>query len=97
MSDLMLDIDELPKTINCRRYIRQRAHRQRKDVTALVRVNLRPDFKNCFHDVTAEVVRTVLKPSARLVSAGLTPGDIKEMSKKDQAFGKFFFIQDPDG
>jgi len=34
---------------------------------------------------------------ARIVSAGLTPGDIKEMSYKDQAFGKFFFIQDPDG
>lgn len=34
---------------------------------------------------------------ARLISAGLTPGDIKQMSHDGQAFGKFFFIQDPDG
>lgn len=34
---------------------------------------------------------------ARLVAADLTPGDIKEMAHNGQPFGKFFFIQDPDG
>lgn len=34
---------------------------------------------------------------ARLVAAGLTPGDIKEMPYEGKPFGKFFFIQDPDG
>jgi len=34
---------------------------------------------------------------ARLVSVGLAPGDIKEMAHNGQPFGKFFFIQDPDG
>lgn len=33
----------------------------------------------------------------RLVNAGLTPGDIKEMAHNGQPFGTFFFIQDPDG
>ena len=34
---------------------------------------------------------------ARLKAAGLTPGDIKEMAHEGKPFGKFFFIQDPDG
>ena len=34
---------------------------------------------------------------ARLISAGLKPGDIKEMPYQGKPFGKFFFIQDPDG
>ncbi len=34
---------------------------------------------------------------ARLIGAGLTPGDIKQMAHNGRAFGKFFFIQDPDG
>lgn len=33
----------------------------------------------------------------RLIAEGLKPGDIKQMNYKDQAFGKFFFIEDPDG
>lgn len=33
----------------------------------------------------------------RLVDTGLKPGDIKQMTHNGQAFGKFFFIQDPDG
>lgn len=34
---------------------------------------------------------------ARIKDLGLSPGDIKVMQHKEQAFGKFFFIQDPDG
>lgn len=34
---------------------------------------------------------------ARLVEAGLSPGDIKEMKKDDALFGRFFFLTDPDG
>ena len=34
---------------------------------------------------------------ARLVTAGLSPGDIKTMTHNGTAFGKFFFITDPDG
>lgn len=33
----------------------------------------------------------------RLVTAGLSPGDIKTMTHEGAAFGKFFFIEDPDG
>lgn len=34
---------------------------------------------------------------ARHLSEGLQPGDIKTMSHNGKAFGKFFFVQDPDG
>lgn len=34
---------------------------------------------------------------ARLVEAGLTPGDIKQMDRGGEKFGRFFFITDPDG
>lgn len=34
---------------------------------------------------------------ARMVAAGYTPKDIKVMSYRDQPFGRFFFIEDPDG
>ena len=34
---------------------------------------------------------------ARLLSAGLAPRDIKQMSYAGKPFGEFFFIEDPDG
>jgi lactoylglutathione lyase len=34
---------------------------------------------------------------ARMTAAGLTPKDIKEMTHEGKTFGKFFFIEDPDG
>jgi lactoylglutathione lyase len=34
---------------------------------------------------------------ARLVAAGLAPKDIKQMTHDGNPFGKFFFIEDPDG
>jgi len=34
---------------------------------------------------------------ARLKAAGHTPGDIKQMDRDGQKFGRFFFITDPDG
>lgn len=34
---------------------------------------------------------------ARLVAAGLAPKDIKQMSHQGKPFGRFFFIEDPDG
>lgn len=34
---------------------------------------------------------------ARIAAAGYTPKDIKTMSHDGQPFGKFFFIEDPDG
>ncbi len=34
---------------------------------------------------------------ARIKGLGFAPGDIKEMSHEGQPFGRFFFIQDPDG
>lgn len=34
---------------------------------------------------------------ARLKEAGLNPGDIKQMDKDGELFGRFFFITDPDG
>jgi len=33
----------------------------------------------------------------RFKSVGLTPKDIKHMTKDGKPFGKFFFIEDPDG
>jgi lactoylglutathione lyase len=33
----------------------------------------------------------------RMVEAGLAPKDIKEMAHEGKPFGKFFFIEDPDG
>lgn len=33
----------------------------------------------------------------RLIAAGLSPGEIKTMTHDGSAFGKFFFIEDPDG
>jgi lactoylglutathione lyase len=34
---------------------------------------------------------------ARIKSAGFAPKDIKQMTHDGQPFGKFFFIEDPDG
>ena len=34
---------------------------------------------------------------ARIAAAGYTPKDIKTMAHNGEAFGKFFFIEDPDG
>lgn len=34
---------------------------------------------------------------ARMRAAGLAPKDIKEMTHDGKPFGKFFFIEDPDG
>lgn len=34
---------------------------------------------------------------ARMVAAGLTPKDIKQMMHQGKPFGRFFFIEDPDG
>jgi len=34
---------------------------------------------------------------ARITAAGYTPKDIKTMTHDGQPFGKFFFIEDPDG
>lgn len=34
---------------------------------------------------------------ARLISLGLAPKDIKQMSHEGKPFGTFFFIEDPDG
>ena len=33
----------------------------------------------------------------RLIEAGLNPGDIKQMEREGEKFGRFFFITDPDG
>lgn len=45
----------------------------------------------------AFVVDDLAAERARLVSVGLTPKDIKEMSHEGKPFGRFFFIEDPDG
>lgn len=45
----------------------------------------------------AFVVDDLEAERARMVAAGLTPKDIKEMSHEGRPFGKFFFIEDPDG
>lgn len=34
---------------------------------------------------------------ARIMAAGLAPKDIKPMTHQGQPFGRFFFIEDPDG
>ena len=34
---------------------------------------------------------------ARMIAAGLAPKDIKQMSHQGKPFGRFFFIEDPDG
>ncbi len=34
---------------------------------------------------------------ARMLAAGLAPKDIKQMSHQGKPFGRFFFIEDPDG
>jgi len=34
---------------------------------------------------------------ARMTAQGLAPKDIKEMTHEGKPFGKFFFIEDPDG
>ena len=34
---------------------------------------------------------------ARMTAAGLAPKDIKQMTHDGKPFGKFFFIEDPDG
>jgi lactoylglutathione lyase len=34
---------------------------------------------------------------ARMADAGLAPKDIKEMTHEGMPFGRFFFIEDPDG
>jgi lactoylglutathione lyase len=45
----------------------------------------------------AFVVEDLAAEHARLLSAGLTPKDIKQMTHEGKPFGKFFFIEDPDG
>ena len=32
-----------------------------------------------------------------MLAAGLAPKDIKQMTHEGKPFGKFFFIEDPDG
>lgn len=45
----------------------------------------------------AFVVDNLETEHARLVSAGLAPRDIKQMMHDGAPFGRFFFINDPDG
>jgi lactoylglutathione lyase len=45
----------------------------------------------------AFVVDDLAAEHARLQAAGLTPKDIKQMTHEGKPFGKFFFIEDPDG
>ncbi len=45
----------------------------------------------------AFVVESLEAEHARITAAGFAPKDIKEMSHDGQPFGKFFFIEDPDG
>jgi lactoylglutathione lyase len=45
----------------------------------------------------AFVVDDLEAEHARLASAGLAPKDIKQMTHEGKPFGKFFFIDDPDG
>lgn len=45
----------------------------------------------------AFVVDDLAAEHARLVSLGLAPKDIKQMSHEGKPFGTFFFIEDPDG
>ena len=45
----------------------------------------------------AFVVDDLEAERARMSAQGLTPKDIKQMSHDGKPFGKFFFIEDPDG
>lgn len=45
----------------------------------------------------AFVVDNLESERARMLSAGLAPKDIKHMTHEGKPFGKFFFIEDPDG
>ncbi len=45
----------------------------------------------------AFVVDDLAVEHARILSAGLTPKDIKQMTHDGKPFGQFFFIEDPDG
>jgi lactoylglutathione lyase len=45
----------------------------------------------------AFVVDDLEAEHARILSAGLAPKDIKQMTHEGKPFGKFFFIEDPDG
>jgi lactoylglutathione lyase len=45
----------------------------------------------------AFVVDDLAAEHARLVAAGFTPGDLKQMMHDGAPFGRFFFITDPDG
>ena len=45
----------------------------------------------------AFVVDDLEAERAHMVSAGLAPKDIKQMTFEGKPFGKFFFIEDPDG
>lgn len=45
----------------------------------------------------AFVVDDLAAEHARILSAGLTPKDIKQMTHDGKPFGQFFFIEDPDG
>ncbi len=45
----------------------------------------------------AFVVDDLNATRAQAVAAGLSPGDIKQMSHNGKPFGTFFFIADPDG
>ncbi len=45
----------------------------------------------------ALVVNDLEAEHARITAAGFAPKDIKQMTHDGQPFGKFFFIEDPDG
>ena len=45
----------------------------------------------------AFVVDDLAAEHARLLSVGLAPKDIKQMTHDGKPFGQFFFIEDPDG
>ena len=45
----------------------------------------------------AFVVDDLEAERARMIGEGLAPKDIKQMAHDGQPFGKFFFIEDPDG
>lgn len=45
----------------------------------------------------AFVVDDLEAERSRMVAAGLAPKDIKQMQHDGKPFGKFFFIEDPDG
>lgn len=45
----------------------------------------------------AFVVDDLESERARMLSVGLAPKDIKHMTHEGKPFGKFFFIEDPDG